>query len=196
MEFNPELHAANCHPVFMKSLTRCAMIVFTPMKRTLLLLCFLLFGACLQAAHAQSTIFVSRHADRYGSEPDPSLTPAGEKQAKALAQLLCEANVRHIFTTELIRTRQTAEPLARLIQVTPEAVPQANFDELIQKVRAALQPNQSILVVGHRETVPKIVHVLTGKEIAPIRGDEYGRLIAITMFPDGSSSVVTLRYAP
>jgi broad specificity phosphatase PhoE len=169
--------------------------VLTLMKRMLPLLCFLLSCICLQATHAQSTIFVSRHADRYGIEPDPSLTPTGEKQAQALAQLLSDANVRHIFTTELIRTQQTASPLARLAHVTPVTVPQQNFDELITKVRASLQPNQSILVVGHRATVPKIVHAFTGKDIPPLGSGEYGRLIAITLFPEGRSSVVTLRYA-
>ena len=170
--------------------------VLTLMKRMFLLLCFLLSCICLQPAHAQSTIFVTRHADRYGTEPDPSLTPTGEKQSQALAQLLSDANVRHIFTTELVRTQQTAAPLARLTGITPVTVPQQNFDELITKVRASLQPNQSILVVGHRATVPKIVHALTGKDIPPLGSAEYGCLIAITLFPDGHSSVVTLRYAP
>lgn len=160
------------------------------------LLCFLVSCICLHAVHAQSTIFVTRHADRYGTEPDPSLTPTGEKQAQALAQLLSDANVRHIFTTEFIRTQQTAAPLARLASITPVTVPQQRFDDLITKVRQSLQPNQSILVVGHRTIVPEIVHALTGKDISPLGSGEYGRLIAITLFPDGRSSVVTLRYAP
>lgn len=146
-------------------------------------------------AQAQSTIFVTRHADRYGTEPDPTLTPKGQEQACSLAQILSDANVKHIFTTELIRTQETAAPLAHKTKVVPVVVPQDNFDELIVKVRDSLKPNESILVVGHRASVPKIVHALTGKDVAPLGSDEYGRLIAITLMPDGSSSVVTLKYA-
>ena len=157
-------------------------------------LLYLLFSFNHLIVQAQSTIFVTRHADRFGTEPDPSLTPKGEEQARSLAQLLSDANVKHIFTTELIRTQETAGPLAHRINVTPVVVPQVNFDELIAKVRGSLQPNESILVVGHRETVPKIVRSLTGKDVPSLGSGEYGRLIAITLFSDGSSSVVTLRY--
>ncbi|HEY4359214.1 MAG TPA: histidine phosphatase family protein [Acidobacteriaceae bacterium] len=166
------------------------------LKRFFPLLCLLIVCGHFLTASAQSTIFVTRHADRYGTEPDPDLTPKGKEQAAALAQLLADANVRHIFTTELVRTQQTAAPLARHANVTPVVVRQEKFDDLIAQVRKAMQPNQSILVVSHRATVPQIVHALTGKDIAPLGSGEYGRLIMITLFPDGTSSVVTLRYAP
>jgi broad specificity phosphatase PhoE len=164
-------------------------------KTILTLLGLLVFYGSFHPANAQSTIFVTRHADRYGTEPDPALTPKGEEQARSLAQLLSDANVKHIFTTELIRTQETAAPLAHKGNVVPVVVPQDNFDELIAKVRSSLKPNESILVVGHRATVPKIVHALTGKDIGPLRSDEYGRLIAITLMPNGAANVVTLRYA-
>jgi len=159
------------------------------------LLCLLFFCNHCYIVRAQSTIFVTRHADRYGTEPDPALTPKGEEQARSLARLLSNANVKHIFTTELIRTQETAAPLAHQLDVVPVAVPQDNFEELIKKIRGSLQTNESILVVGHRATVPRIVNVLTGKDIPPLESGEYGRLIAITVMPNGSTSVVTLRYS-
>jgi len=168
------------------------------MRVTRILILLLLLISCgrCDVAEAQSTIFVTRHADRYGTDPDPSLTPKGEEQAHALAQLLVDANIKRIFTTELIRTQQTAAPLARQTNLIPIVVPQNHFDELIAQIRKSLRPNESILVVGHRATVPKIVHELTGKDILALKSSEYGRLIAITLFPDGRSSIVTLRYAP
>ncbi|HWA93856.1 MAG TPA: histidine phosphatase family protein [Terracidiphilus sp.] len=166
------------------------------MRKALALLLLFVPFIGLPIAHAQSTIFVTRHADRFGTEPDPSLTPKGKAQAQALAQLLSDANIRHIFTTELLRTQQTAAPLAHIAKIAPVSVPQHNFNELIDKVRAVLRPNESVLVVGHRATVPKIVRALTGKDIRPMGSSEYGRLIVITLFPDGKSSVITPRYAP
>jgi len=159
------------------------------------LLWLLLLCSQARTAQSQTTIFVTRHADRYGTEPDPALTPKGEDQARVLAHLLVDANVKHIFTTELIRTQQTAAPLARQTGISPIVVSQEKFDELITKIRNAIKPNESILVVGHRATVPRIVRALTHKEIPPLGSSEYGRLIAITLFEDGRSSIVTLQYA-
>lgn len=139
----------------------------------------LVFCGRFYVAQAQSTIFVTRHADRYGTEPDPDLTPKGEGQARLLAQLLSDANVKHIFTTELTRTRETAAPLAHQANVVPVVVPQANFDELIVKVRGAVRPNESILIVGHRASVPGIVRALTGKDVPPLGSGEYGRLMQL-----------------
>ena len=158
------------------------------------LLCLLFFSDRCYTAQAQSTIFVTRHADRYGAEPDPALTPKGEEQARSLARLLSNANVKHIFTTELVRTQETAAPLAHQIHIVPDVVPQDHFEDLIKKIQGSLRANESILVVGHRATVPRIVHVLTGKDIPPLGSGEYGRLIAITVMPNGGTSVVTLRY--
>jgi broad specificity phosphatase PhoE len=142
----------------------------------------------------QSTIFVSRHADRFGTEPDPSLTPIGMLQAQALARLLVSANVRHIYTTELLRTRQTAAPIALKVNVRPIVIPQTHFEELIARIRASARPNESTLVIGHRHTVPKIVKALTGRDIPALESNEYGRLVIVTLWPGGSSSVVTVSY--
>lgn len=146
------------------------------------------------ATFAQSTVFVVRHADRGPEEPDALLTPLGLRQAGQLAALLADAHIRHIYTTELTRTRQTAAPTARQSGVTPTIVPQADFDQLVTAIRSTLHADESTLVVGHRSTVPRIVKALTGRDIPPLAGDEFTRVLAITLFPDGRSSIVTLRY--
>ena len=153
----------------------------------------LLAGVALTAC-AQSTIFISRHADRQGTEPDPALTETGEKQAESLARLLKDANIRHIYTTELLRTRQTAAPTAKSSGVEPVTVPQDHFDELIAKIRETADAKGATLVVGHRATVPRIVKALTGKDIVPLGSSEYGRLVMVTLLPNGMSGIVTLHY--
>ena len=151
----------------------------------------LLLGA--SPAPAQTTIYVARHADRGAAEPDPPLTAKGQRRAEALATLLADTKITHIYTTDFIRTQQTAAPLARLTEVTPVVVAQKDFDGLIARVRATARPGESTLVVGHRATVPRIVRALAGREIPPLGSAEYSRLIVITLFADGRSSVVTLR---
>ena len=162
------------------------------MKRLFLSAFLIVFATA--ALSGQTTVFISRHADRFGTEPDPSLTPKGKAQAESLGRMLADANIRHIYTTELIRTQQTAEPLALKTGVKPVVVPQDRLDDLIKQVRQTALPHESTLVVGHRQTVPKIVKAITGQDITPIGGGEYGRLIVVTLFPDGKSSIVTLHY--
>lgn len=142
---------------------------------------------------AQSTIFISRHADRGPEEPDAALTAHGRAQARALAAMLADAGIRHVYTTELIRTRDTAAPTARQAGVTPVVVPQDDFDGLIARIRETARPGEATLVVGHRGTVPRLVKALTGQVISPLGSGEYTRLVVVTLFPDGRSSVVTLR---
>lgn len=161
----------------------------TPLLRLAFLVCSL--SACVLSA--QTTIFVSRHADRGPEEPDALLTPAGHCQAEALGRLLADAGIRHIYTTELTRTRQTAAPTARRAGIEPVVVQQADLDGLIAKVRTTARPGEVTLVVGHRGTVPRIVKALSGREIPPLGSAEYTRLVMITLLPDGSASVVTLR---
>jgi phosphohistidine phosphatase SixA len=143
---------------------------------------------------SQSTIFVVRHADRYGSEPDPDITPEGRRQAAALGRLLSDSRITRIFTSESVRTHQTAAPTAERFHVKPVSIDSKEIDALVRQVRAGLKPEEAALVVGHRGTVPRIVNGLTGKDVTPLEVGEYDRLEVITLFPDGRSSVITLRF--
>lgn len=107
--------------------------------------------------------------------------------------LLSDASIRHIYTTDALRTRQTASPASRLSGVLPVIVQQDDLEGLVSKVRETLKDGESTLVVGHRGTVPKIVKELSGKDIEPLGSGEYSRLVVVTIFPQGTSSVVTLR---
>lgn len=143
---------------------------------------------------AQSTIFVVRHADRYETEPDPDITPEGRRQAGALGQLLKDSHITRIFTSEALRTQQTADPTAQIFHVKPVIIDSQDLEQLVKRVRAGLKPGEGTLVVGHRGTVPRIVKALTGKEVTPLEVGEYDRLEVVTMFPDSRSSAVTLRF--
>lgn len=162
------------------------------MLSRILIIFALLLGAT--GALAQSTVFVVRHADRGPEEPDALLTPLGLRQADELAALLADAGIKHIYTTELTRTQQTAAPTAQHVNVIPVVVAQKDFDGLIARVRATLRAGEATLVVGHRSTVPRIVQALGGGTIPPLAFDEFTRVLVLTIPADGPASVVTLRY--
>ena len=55
---------------------------------------------------------------------DPPLSPAGEEQARAVAERLAGEPLRALFVTGLTRTVQTAAPLAERIGMEPAVVPE------------------------------------------------------------------------
>lgn len=158
-----------------------------PLRAALLLLC------SAATILAQSTVFIVRHADRYGTEPDPDITETGQRQAAALSQLLAGTKITRIFVTEATRTHQTAEPTARRFHITPVTIDATNLDGLIHAVQGGLRSGEATLVVGHRATVPRIVKALTGKDVMPLAVDEYDRLEVVTLFHN-DSNIVTLRF--
>ena len=68
-----------------------------------------------QPAAAQRAVFVVRHAEKQSesNEPGVPLSEAGRARANKLAALLKSAGVTAIYSTDFVRTLETAEPLAR-----------------------------------------------------------------------------------
>ena len=143
---------------------------------------------------AQSTVFVVRHAERPGTEPDPPITEEGFRRADSLARVLADARITHVYTSEALRTQQTAAPAARRFGVEPVVVDAQDLPGLIRRVRETLRKDEATLVVGHRASVPRIVKELSGKEIPPLDVGEHDRMVVVTIFPDGRTAVVTLRF--
>ncbi|HLH07575.1 MAG TPA: phosphoglycerate mutase family protein [Terriglobales bacterium] len=140
----------------------------------------------------QGTIFVVRHGEKASSAADALLSAAGHKRANCLAQMLKGANVRAIFTPEVKRTQQTAEPLAsdKLIQIT--VIPRSHVEEMTQKAISAAQ-NGAVLIVAQQDTMPKIVQLLGGGTIAPIGDNEFDRLVILHVAGAGAT-ITTLHY--
>src|SRR5207248_969222 len=64
-------------------------------------------------------VVLVRHGDTApGSGSDPELTAAGAKRAQDLAATLRGTKFSAIVTTQLVRTRQTAQPLAGALGFT------------------------------------------------------------------------------
>ena len=161
-------------------------------------LCLALGGSCAPPAAAQpgrtdatTTVILVRHAERAAGEGDVPLSAAGRERAQALAHLLRDAGIRAIITSQMIRTKQTADPLAQQQKITPEALPADKLDAVVEKIKNL--HGGAVLVVHHSNTVPTIVEKLGGM-IAPIRDDEFDRLVIMTIPAQGVASLVTLRY--
>lgn len=140
---------------------------------------------------ASTTVILVRHAERAPGDGDVPLSARGLERAAALARLLIDTDIRAIMTSEMIRTQQTAAPVAKQKQLKPEILPANKLDAIVERVQA--MKGGTMLVVHHSNTVPALVEKLGGKT-PPIGDVEFDRLILLTLPPGGVPSVITLRY--
>jgi broad specificity phosphatase PhoE len=160
-----------------------------------------LLGGSAAAAAADQVIFLVRHAERAdapaGPPPagmmanDPPLSPTGNERAARLAALLASAEVKHIFTTEYLRTRQTAAPLADKTKVKAVMSAARDPDPLIEQVRKV---SGNVLIVGHSNTVPDLLKRLGVKAPVSIAETEYDNLFVVVRRAVGEPTLIRLRY--
>lgn len=138
---------------------------------------------------AQQTVILVRHAERAdggkgvadpmtGTPPDPSLSAAGEARAMKLASMLADAGVRAIVTSEYKRTRETAQPLATKLGLQIQALPSKDSAAIVAKMKAA-HARDTVLIVGHSNTIPEIVKAFGGPELK-IADDEYSGIYILS----------------
>lgn len=158
------------------------------MRRPLLFL--LLWIAALAPAAAQSTIFVVRHAEKAEThEQDPKLSAPGRDRAEALARILKDAQISAIYVTEFKRTKETAAPLAKVLGLTPTAIPANDLPSLLAKIRSA---TGNVLVVGHGNTIPDLLKALGIPEPITIDDSDYSNLFLV--FPNGTPHLIHLHF--
>ena len=141
-----------------------------------------------------TTILLVRHAEKAARPADdPPLTPTGRKRARALRAVVRGAGVTTIFATNRIRTRQTVEPSARALGLSPKILNIRNVQGLVSKILSSHR-GEVILVAGHSGTVPRIIEKLGGGKIPPIHETDYDNLFVITVYARGKAKVVRLKY--
>lgn len=155
------------------------------------------------AAQPEPTVvIVVRHAER-AAEPasDPALSAEGRARAQALPDAVGAAPVAAIYTTQFRRTRETAEPLAVRagVPVTPRPASGENLathaDDLARHILAT-HAGQTVVVVGHSNTVPALVAALSGAPAPPLTEADYGDLFRIVIPPSGAARVERSRFGP
>ena len=152
----------------------------------------ILLGVWFLTAASTTTVLVMRHAEKAQTPPeDPPLSPAGEAFARELAQHFGRAPqgqaIDAIIVSEFRRTQETVRPLANQLGVPVIVVPASEPERAAER---ALKENRGgrVLIVGHSDTVPQIVNVLSGQNVGPMRETEYGIVyfVAVPRFSRGA----------
>jgi broad specificity phosphatase PhoE len=164
-------------------------------RRILRLLVVFAFGllAVPLVAETQQVVFLVRHAEQSVEGDDPPLTEAGHRRALALADLLKDAHLSAIYTSEAQRTTQTAEPLAKALQIKMTPIPRRDLDSLMARLRIQ-HAQDRVLIVSHALTLPILLKMLGHAEEVTIGRDEYDSLFVLVPQGDGHAVVVRLRF--
>ncbi len=138
-----------------------------------------------------TTYFFIRHAEKDLSNPDnrnPQLTEEGKKRSQNWAKVLIDTKVDMVFTTDYIRTRETASPIAQSknLETTLYDPRDLNNPGFQQKTKG-----KTSVIVGHSNTTPAFVNKVIGKEkYATIDEKDYGKLFIVKITSEVITDVV------
>lgn len=136
-------------------------------------------------------VFLVRHAEKVDHSRDPDLSPEGYLRADDLACALADAEIKQVHSSDFIRTRNTAAPVAELFGLEIELYDPSDLHALAETLRAK---GGRHLVVGHSNTTAALVEILGGAPGGAIEEEtEYDRLYILTIGKDGVKTVL-LRY--
>ena len=136
-----------------------------------------------------TVIYLSRHAEKAGGE-DPGLLPAGEDRARRLAAKLPTDRIRAVYATGLRRTQATAAPTAQRAGVPVRDYSFSAAAGTLTEGWLREHRGQTILVVGHSNTVPDLLNALVGeRRYSNIAEDNYGLLYKVSVNARGRARV-------
>ena len=166
------------------------------MKRATLFFIATLFVFSLNAQENSPTealtVFMVRHAEKIDNSRDPDLSEEGRKRAKELAEVLASARIGTIYSTEYVRTRETALPTAQKFELEVQMYDPKDLDAFAGQLK---KEGGRHLVVGHSNTTPELVKLLGGDPGASIvEKNEYDRLYILSESANGNMETVLIRY--
>ncbi len=108
-----------------------------------------------------------------GGDRDRPLKPRGEKQAQYLATKLADMPVEAIVSSDAVRARDTARPIAAALDIDVDFDQRLRVDMPVSSVvdliaqRAQGPLASGLMLVGHNPQLSKLVGLLAGKPTGP-----------------------------
>lgn len=147
------------------------------------------------AQELQTTFIVVRHAEKSAEDPeDPRLDAGGQARAQALAAALADVPLKAIYSTPTRRTRETAAPAA-----AAKALEVRDYDPALAPSELATMlhirhAGDTVLLVGHSNTVPDIVTALCACPVEAMSEAEYGDLFRVRIASGGKATLERDRF--
>lgn len=151
------------------------------MKRISFILLIFLNTACGQNASTETTTYyLIRHAEKDLSDPknpNPDLTEAGIARSVKWQKMLSHIDFDAVYSTDFVRTRKTATPIAESEKLPLIIYDHKNLDyaKFIKETQG-----QTVLIVGHSNSTPKFVNWFLGYDkYEEIDEKQYGYLFIV-----------------
>jgi len=165
---------------------------------------FALFVAALvtffiyRSATTTTVVVLARHAEKeVSSIQDPPLSAEGEQRAERLAQMFGRGTgvgkIDAIYVSDARRAQQTAAPLAARLGKKVIVVPAADLKGLVSRVMHE-HDGGTVLIVGHSNTAPELIHELGDIDVPAIGDDEYDTLYVLSVPSFGHASLLRMEY--
>lgn len=136
-----------------------------------------------------TVIYFTRHAEK-ASGDDPALLPAGERRATRIARQLPTEEITAVYATGYRRTQSTAIPTAKAAGVEIQTYSGGDSAKSLTAGWLAKHKGETILVVGHSNTVPDLVNALVpDASYSNIDENTYSRLFKVTVDKSGKPRV-------
>lgn len=140
------------------------------------------------SARADTVVVVVRHAEKAvdAADPrDPPLSTTGIARAERLAAVVQGLDLDSVLVTPYQRTQLTAAPAAAAVGVQAEVLQSgadvaAEARALAERIRTR-HADQTVLVVGHSNTIGAIVEALGVPAQPPVADDEFDRLYQLVL---------------
>lgn len=132
-------------------------------------------------ACSTTSYYVVRHAEKEtqnaNMSSDVPLSAAGTERAKALEAKLHSQKIKHVYSTNTIRTKSTAQPLSNLLGVNIQIYDHRDTS-FVSKIKAL--PKGNVLIVGHSNTVDDLVNQFYPQaQLKDLPDSQYGDLFII-----------------
>ena len=151
-----------------------------------------LLAAAPAAAQDSTVVVLVRHAEKAAVEGnDPPLSEAGQARARVLAETLGGMHFDAVIATERQRTQATARPVMEAQGLTPQIVSLRYGPAHVDSVAAAVRRHagHTVLVVGHSNTVPAIVHALGGPRLPDLCEPQFSHRFVVVLKPGAEPRV-------
>ena len=130
------------------------------------------------------SIYLVRHAEKEASnheEKNPDLTPCGVQRAHRLNVILKSIKLDAIYSSDYLRTRETAAPVAKEKRLDVKLYDPGTLGQFAEEL---LTERRNSLVVGHSDTTGVLAGMLAGVEIDEFSETEYDRLYQVIISSD------------
>ena len=138
--------------------------------------------AQLPLVNSHTRIYLVRHAEKETGN-DPALTKDGMKRAGDLFRWMKEKKLKRIYVTKYRRTQMTGDSLRIHLKIdTIHYAADTLCDDLVARITEHRDQGNTILIIGHSNTLPKIIRKLgvANYPQANIPDDEFDNLFLLT----------------